>query len=116
MFRENDLSDTFIGWNHVETISSTEDDALSSYSSINRPNQSGVAADIDTTIRRSLSTNNSETLRNEFEPTDENDNEIGSIRDDEATIPKRRQSRATSANNKVKERERECAWRIFIDF
>jgi hypothetical protein len=54
-------------------------------------------------IRRSISTNNNENIRNEFESIDENDNEIGLIRDDQQMIAKRRQSRATSSNNKVNE-------------
>ncbi len=91
-------------WNHVETISSTEDDALS-HSSINRTNQFGLSNDITTNIRRSISINNNENIRNEFESIDENDNDIGSIRDNEhiqQTIPKRRQSRVASSNNKVR--------------
>jgi transcription elongation GreA/GreB family factor len=90
-----------IDWNHVETISSNEDDALSC-TSINRTNQS---TDIITTIRRSLSTNNNENLRQEFESIDENDNEIGLNRDEDRIqqiIPKRRQSRVISSNNKVR--------------
>ncbi len=93
-----------IVWNHVETISSTEDDALS-YSSINRTNQSELSTDITTNIRRSTSITNHENLRQEFGSIDENDNEIGSIRDEDhiqQTIPKRRQSRAASSNNKVR--------------
>jgi transcription elongation GreA/GreB family factor len=85
-----------IDWNHVETISSNEDDALSC------TNQS---TDIITTIRRSLSTNNNENLRQEFESIDENDNEIGLNRDEDRIqqiIPKRRQSRVISSNNKVR--------------
>ena len=97
----------FIVWNHVETISSTEDDALS-YSSTIRTSQSDVnRLPIDETIniRRSLSITHNENIlstHNEFESVDENDNE--SIRDDDhiqQIISKRRQSRATSSNNKV---------------
>jgi hypothetical protein len=94
----------FIVWNHVETISSTEDETFS-YTSINRPNQSELTMDIiSRTIRRSTSTNNNENIRNQYELIDDNDNEIGLIRDDEhSIIPKRRQSRAASSNNKVKD-------------
>jgi len=100
---------SIIVWNNVETISSTEDDALS-YSSTIRTSQSDVnRLPIDETIniRRSLSITNNENILSthiEFESVDENDNDNGSIRDDEhiqKTIPKRRQSRATSSNNKV---------------
>jgi hypothetical protein len=93
----------FIVWNHVETISSTEDDALS-YSSIIRPNQSNINRlpnEEITNTRRSISENISSTHQ-EFESTDENEHETSINRDDDHVIPKRRQSRATSSNNKVK--------------
>jgi len=72
---------------------------------MNRTNQFRLSTDTTTNIRRSISINNNEHIRNEFESNDENDNEIGSIRDDEhiqQTIPKRRQSRIASSNNKVR--------------
>ena len=90
-------------WNHVETISSTEDDALS-YSSIIRPNQSDLnrlSNEEITNTRRSVS-ENILLSHNEFESIDENEHETSLNRDDDHVIPKRRQSRATSSNNKVK--------------
>ncbi|CAF3683799.1 unnamed protein product [Rotaria sp. Silwood1] len=109
---ESDIDDNSQGqseiWNHVETISSTEDDATS-YSSITRTNQSDInrlPTEEKTDIRRSLSVSNNEnilTTQNEFEAIDENDNETETTRDDDqiqSTIPKRRQSRSTSSNNK----------------
>jgi hypothetical protein len=56
---------------------------------------------ISATIRRSTSTHNNENIRNEYESIDENDHDIGLTRDDQQMIPKRRQSRVTSSNNKV---------------
>lgn len=96
-------------WTHVETISSAEDETLS-HSSTARTNQSDLnklSIEEPATIRRSVSTTNNENIlstNSEFESVDENDNEIESTRDDEqvqAVIPKRRQSRLTSSNNKV---------------
>lgn len=95
-------------WNHVETISSTEDEALP-YSSTIHTSQldlNRLPMDEKANIRRSLSIPNNENIlsKHEFEAIDDNDNEPGSIRDDpygQQTIPKRRQSRATSSNNKV---------------
>ncbi|CAF1536460.1 unnamed protein product, partial [Adineta steineri] len=108
---ESDIDDNSQGhseiWNHVETISSTEDDALS-YSSTIRTNQSDInRLPIDETINivRTISITNNEnilSIHNEFESIDDND--TGSIRDDEPiqpVIPKRRQSRAASSNNKI---------------
>lgn len=97
----------------METISSTtEDDALS-YSSSIRPNQSDLtkfpSIDESTNVRRSLSitnTDNNLLIQHEFESTDENDQEMALIRDDDhlqQIISKRRQSRATSITNKVRE-------------
>ncbi|CAF2874955.1 unnamed protein product [Rotaria sp. Silwood2] len=111
---ESDIDDNSQGqseiWNHVETISSTEDDALS-YSSITRTNQSDLnrlPIEETTNIRESISATNNEnilsTTQSEFEPVDEKDNEPESTRDDDQIqplIPKRRQSRATSSNNKI---------------
>jgi hypothetical protein len=59
--------------------------------------------DISTPTRRRISINNNDNnnIRNEFESIDEDDNENQSIRDDAQIIPKRRQSRATSSNNRI---------------
>ncbi|CAF0794084.1 unnamed protein product [Rotaria sordida] len=110
---ESDIDDNSQGqseiWNHVETISSTEDDTLS-YSSTTRINQSDInrlPIEETTNIRRSLSATNNENIlsaQSEFESIDENDNENESTRDDDhiqSIIPKRRQSRATSSNTKI---------------
>ena len=50
-----------------------------------------------------MSMNTNDPIRNESEAIEENENENESIRDVEQIIPTRRQSRATSSNNKVKE-------------
>jgi hypothetical protein len=80
--------------NHVETISSTKDNAVSYSSSTIRPNQSDsnrLSNNGISSTRRSISDNILQS-HNQFELTDENDH----------VIPKRRQSRATSSNTKVK--------------
>ncbi|CAF0962139.1 unnamed protein product [Adineta ricciae] len=96
-------------WPNVETISSTDDDALSSASTV-RTSQSDtnrLPTDEPTNIRRSISVTKNENILStpgEFEATDDNDIGSSSVRDDDhvhATIPKRRQSRAASSNNKV---------------
>ncbi|CAF3470262.1 unnamed protein product [Rotaria socialis] len=111
---ESDIDDNSQGqsemWNHVETISSTEDDALSCSSTTTRANQLDLNAlpiEEIANIRRSISTTNNEnnlSTNSEFESPDEIDNETESTRDDDqiqSIIPKRRQSRAASSANKV---------------
>lgn len=90
-------------WNNVEPISSAEDDTLSS-SSTHRANQPTSGTETPSTPgRRRMSMNTNDPIRNESEAIEETENEHESIRDVEQNIPKRRQSRATSSNNKVKE-------------
>lgn len=50
-----------------------------------------------------MSMNTNDPIRNESEAIEENENENESIRDVDQNIPKRRQSRVISSNNKVKE-------------
>ena len=83
----------------METISSAEDDVLSTSSSIHRINNQSVVSSTESSInlRRSLSTNNNETIRNDEELTEENRQEGNLLQ----ISPKRRQSRTTSSNTKV---------------
>ena len=87
-----------LDWPNVETISSTDDDALSSASTV-RTNQSDtnrLPTDESTNIRRSISVTKNENILStpgEFEATNDNDVGSSSVREDDhlhATIPQRR--------------------------
>lgn len=107
-FRRNKLPFQCLDSNHVETISSAEDDALSTSSSTHRLNQSVVSTESSTNIRRSLSTNNNETIRNEEELNEDNLQEGNLLQ----ISPKRRQSRTISLNAKVnfQESQSKCSF------